>query len=98
MKFLDTVIKNLKPQADKKYYKREANGFAICVYPTMVAEAKKAAAKTYASSKGKKVHVVKKGDTLSAIARRYGTTTKALCQKNGIKSTSTLKLGQKIRL
>ncbi|HEY0029797.1 MAG TPA: M23 family metallopeptidase [Bacteroidia bacterium] len=63
-----------------------------------VAEAKKAAAKTYASSKGRKVHVVKKGDTLSAIARKYGTTTKALCKKNGIKSTTTLRLGQKIRL
>ncbi len=63
-----------------------------------VAEAKKAAAKTIASSKGKKVHLVKKGDTLSAIARRYGTTTKVLCKKNGIKTTSTLRLGQKIRL
>jgi murein DD-endopeptidase MepM/ murein hydrolase activator NlpD len=63
-----------------------------------VAEAKKAAAKTYASSKGKKIHVVKKGDTLSGIAKRYGTTTKQLCKKNGIKSTSTLRLGQKIKL
>jgi LysM repeat protein len=60
--------------------------------------AKKAAAKTYASSKGgKRTHIVRKGDTLSAIARRYGTTTKALCQKNGIRATSTLRLGQKIR-
>ncbi len=66
-----------------------------------VTEAKKAAAKNYASSKGfkkSKVHVVKKGDTLSAIARRYGTTTKLLCQKNGIKTTSTLRLGQKLKL
>ncbi len=63
-----------------------------------VSEAKKAAAKTYASSKGKKVHVVKKGDTLSGIAKRYGTTTKVLCKKNGIKATSKLKLGQKIKL
>ncbi|HEX8516962.1 MAG TPA: M23 family metallopeptidase [Bacteroidia bacterium] len=61
-----------------------------------VAAAKKAAAKNQAKSKGR-VHVVKKGDTLSAIARRYGTTTKALCQKNGLKSSSTLRLGQKIR-
>lgn len=63
-----------------------------------VAEAKKAAAKTFASSKGKKVYVVKKGDTLSGIAKKYGTTTKVLCQKNGIKATGTLRLGQKIRL
>ena len=66
-----------------------------------VSEAKKAAAKNYASSKGNKgakVHIVKKGDTLSAIARRYGTTTKLLCQKNKIKTTSTLRLGQKLKL
>lgn len=63
-----------------------------------IAEAKKAAAKTIASSKGKKVYVVKKGDTLSGIARKYGTTTKIICQKNGIKANSTLRLGQKIRL
>ena len=63
-----------------------------------VSEAKKAAAKNYARSKGKKVHVVRKGDTLSGIAKRYGTTTKYLCKKNGIKATSTLKLGQKIKL
>jgi murein DD-endopeptidase MepM/ murein hydrolase activator NlpD len=58
-----------------------------------VTEAKKAALK---NSKGR-VHVVKKGDTLSAIAKRYGTTTKALCKKNGLKATSTLRLGQKIK-
>jgi murein DD-endopeptidase MepM/ murein hydrolase activator NlpD len=65
-----------------------------------LAEAKKAAAKN-SYSKGKngkgRVHVVKKGDTLSAIARKYGTTTKALCQKNGLKSTAKLRLGQKIK-
>ena len=66
-----------------------------------VAEAKKAAAKNYANSKsgkGRKVHTVKKGDTLYAIARKYNTTTKALCQKNGIKESKTLRLGQKIKV
>ena len=32
-KFTDYMIKNLKPK-DKKYYQREAHGFAICVYPS----------------------------------------------------------------
>lgn len=36
MKFTDTMIKNLKPEAGKKSYKREGDGFAICVYPTGV--------------------------------------------------------------
>lgn len=62
-----------------------------------LAEAKKAAAKNMAKGKGR-VHVVKKGDTLSAIARRYGTTTKALTKKNGIKAGSVLRLGQKIKI
>lgn len=72
-----------------------------------IEEAKKAAAKkkkssSYAKGKAvtssKGVHIVKKGDTLSAIARRYGTTVSELCRKNGIKSTSTLRLGQKIKV
>lgn len=61
----------------------------------------KAAAKNIAASKGSKgkgVHVVRSGDTLSAIARKYKTTVKALCQKNGIKPSSTLRLGQKIKV
>lgn len=61
-----------------------------------IAEAKKAAAKNYANSK--KVHVVKKGDTLSRIAKKYHTTQKSLCKKNGIKTTSTLRIGQRIKI
>lgn len=62
-------------------------------------EAKKAAAKNYASQKkGKgRIYVVQKGDTLSAIARKYGTTAKSLCQKNGLKMNAKLRLGQKIK-
>ncbi len=63
-----------------------------------VAQAKKAATKNYKNSKGVKVYVVQKGDTLYAIARRYGTTTKVLCQKNGLSHSSTLRLGQRIKL
>lgn len=32
-KFTDYMLKNLKPK-EKKYYQREAHGFAICVYPS----------------------------------------------------------------
>jgi len=48
------------------------------------------------SVSGKKVHVVKQGDTLSAIAKRYGTSIDTLCRINGIKRNSILRLGQKI--
>lgn len=40
---------------------------------------------------------VKDGDTLYAIARKHNTTVDKLCQLNGIKSTSILRKGQKIK-
>jgi murein DD-endopeptidase MepM/ murein hydrolase activator NlpD len=45
-----------------------------------------------------KYHKVKSGDTLSGIARKYGTTVKKLCQLNKIKETKVLQLGMKIRV
>jgi murein DD-endopeptidase MepM/ murein hydrolase activator NlpD len=50
------------------------------------------------SSKSKKYHTVKSGDTLSAISRKYGTSVKQLCSINGIKPNKTLQLGKKIRV
>lgn len=43
------------------------------------------------------IHVVRRGDTLSAIARRHRTSVSALCKKNRIRSTSTLRVGQRLR-
>ncbi len=43
------------------------------------------------------IYVVKKGDTLSAIARRHGTTVKALQLNNGL-SNSRLQIGQQLFL
>ena len=42
-------------------------------------------------------HSVKKGDTLSAIARKYGTTINKLCELNGIKTNTTLRPGQTLK-
>lgn len=42
-------------------------------------------------------HRVKSGDTLGAIASRYGTTVTKLCELNGIKRTTILKLGRSLR-
>ncbi len=66
-----------------------------------ICEAKKAVSKNIAYSKNNKsskVYVVRKGDTLYSIARKHNTTPKALSQKNGLRATSVLKLGQRIRL
>ena len=45
-----------------------------------------------------KYHIVKRGDTLGRIAINNHTTVTKLCQLNGIKKTSTLRIGQRIRV
>lgn len=54
------------------------------------AERKAAAAVQY--------HTIRSGDTLGALARKYGTSVTRLCQLNGIKSTSILRIGQRLRV
>ena len=54
------------------------------------AERKAAAAVQY--------HTVRSGDTLGALARKYGTTVTRICQLNGIKSTSIIRIGQRLRV
>lgn len=44
------------------------------------------------------VYVVKAGDTLSAIAKKYGTTYQKLAQYNGIANPNIISVGQKIRI
>ena len=43
------------------------------------------------------IHRVKKGESLSVIAVKYGTTVDELCKLNGITKTSILSIGQAIR-
>lgn len=43
-------------------------------------------------------HKVVKGDTLSAIAKKYGTTVNAIVQLNGIKNANMIIIGQKLRV
>ena len=57
-----------------------------------------AAPKTTGSSRSKaKTVVIRRGDTLSTIARRYGTTVSKLKRLNGIKGTS-IRAGKRIRV
>lgn len=43
-------------------------------------------------------HNVKSGETLGALARRYSTTVNAICRLNGIKSSSVIRVGQRLRV
>lgn len=45
-----------------------------------------------------KYHTIKKGDTLTKIAKQYGTTVGKLCEINHINKNNTLKIGKKIRV
>ena len=45
----------------------------------------------------RKYHKIRSGDTLSGIARRYGTSVRNLCRLNGIRSTTTLRIGRTLR-
>jgi murein DD-endopeptidase MepM/ murein hydrolase activator NlpD len=53
--------------------------------------------KARASTAQKRFHTVRRGDTLSAIARGHGTTVSRLCKLNRISTRSTLRVGQRIR-
>jgi murein DD-endopeptidase MepM/ murein hydrolase activator NlpD len=53
-------------------------------------------------SNGKTTYVryynVRSGDSLARIAKRYGTSVTALCRMNGIKTTTMLKVGRKLKV
>lgn len=51
-----------------------------------------------ATSSSKQYYTIKKGDTLSSIASKYGTTVSKLQSWNGIKNANLIYAGQKIRV
>ena len=51
-----------------------------------------------AARKAMVYHKVRNGENLGSIARKYHTSVNAICRLNGIKETSVLRLGQKIRV
>lgn len=50
------------------------------------------------AAQGVTVYTVKKGDTLSRIAAKYGTTYQAIAAYNGIKKPNAIRVGQKIKI
>ena len=61
-------------------------------------EDREAEAKQAAELAARQFHTIKSGDTLGALAVRYHTTVSKLCSLNGIKSTTTLRIGQRLRV
>jgi murein DD-endopeptidase MepM/ murein hydrolase activator NlpD len=58
----------------------------------------KAMKQAKAAQAAMKYHKVRQGDTLSGIAKKYGTSVKALCRLNNIKETKILQIGMKLRV
>ena len=54
--------------------------------------------KTQPAAPAKQYHKVKQGETLGHIARKYHTSVKRLCQLNGIKETTPLQIGKRLRV
>lgn len=75
--------------------KLEAAGYNYTAVQNKVNELLKQKEKT----KTKTVtYKVKKGDTLSGIAKKYGTTYQAIAKENGIKDPNKIKVGQKLKI
>ncbi len=52
--------------------------------------------KESADASKRKIHVIRSGDTLGALAAKYGTTVSAICRLNGFKQTRLLRIGERI--
>ena len=59
---------------------------------------KEAEARAAAERAAVKYYRVQSGDTLGKIAKKNHTTVKALCRLNGIKETTTLQIGRRLRV
>ena len=53
---------------------------------------------TMAEKDAAQYHTIKQGDTLGALARKYHTTVKKICQLNGISERTVLRIGKKLRV
>lgn len=56
------------------------------------------AKKGVSNNSGIAYHTIRRGDTLGSIARRYGTSVRRLCALNGIKKTSILRVGRRLKV
>ena len=59
---------------------------------------KEAAARAAAEAAAMRYHTVRSGDTLSSIARKYRTSVREICRLNGIKETTVLQIGKRLRV
>lgn len=81
--------RNFSPEANAEYAARYRAANPTKAYSSSSSKQGASGATTYR---------VRKGDSLSKIASRNGTTVAKLCRLNGIKTTTKLQIGQRLRL
>ena len=82
----------------KKHYFSINSHQGMTDQQSLSASKKTPRASSSGSTSSAKYYKVKKGDTLSKIAKRHGTTVKKLCQLNKIRENKPLQIGQRIRV
>lgn len=95
---LPTDKLHLMIQYEDSIYVRTADSLTVAPVEVEAYQPRSSAKKSH-GTKGKNggVHVVRKGETLSSIARSYGTTVAKLRKKNNLKSDK-IRVGQRIKL
>lgn len=86
---------------EKAYQNIDRNKIKVTVVNGQTGTVEPAKTASEGSSSGSSdvvYHRVKKGETLSSIARKYHTTVSKLCKLNHIKETSILQIGQKLKV
>lgn len=103
----DVTIKELADWNDLKAKNGVKTGIKLIVYKEDTRSNKKAkkdddkdtkVAKNDDDQPSKSVHKVRKGDTLSSVAKRYGVSVKQLAAWNDLKPKSSLKAGTKLTI
>lgn len=87
------VINGLWGNGDERKQRLTAAGYNYSAVQARVNELVKGSSESKAE-----YYTVKSGDTLSGIAKKYGTTCQKLAQMNGIKNPNIIYAGQKIRV
>lgn len=87
--------RNFSPEANAAYAAEYRATHKVEYGSGSKASASKSSGKSSARAKS---YTVRKGDTLSRIASRNGTTVQAICRLNGMKSSDKLRPGQKLKV
>ena len=101
VRHVNTDIDITTKTMEKAYQNIDRNKIKVTVVNGQTGTVEPAKTASDSSSSGSSdvvYHRVKKGDTLSAIARKYHTTVAKLCKLNHIKETTILQIGQKIKV